>query len=311
MLPDLYCLTRNTVLSVPHLVFLEQWLPRFLDRAAIARSSTGARTTSGPWRLCTVTQVEETKILIRMLPIIVSTIFMNTCLAQLQTFTIQQSTTMNTNLGGFKVPGPSVPVIPLMFMFVLIPLYDRVFVPLARRITGIPTGIRHLQRIGIGLVLSAVSMAVAGFVETHRKSVAIKHNMVDSREPLPISVFWLGFQYAIFGAADMFTLIGLLEFFYAESSAGMKSLGTAISWSSVAFGYFTSTVVVEVVNKVSGGWLASNNLNRDNLNYFYWLLSVLSVVNFGFYLVCASWYRYKTVENEQGDSKDNVDMAKV
>ena len=107
----------------------------------------------------------------------------------------------------------------------------------------------------------------------------------------------------------MFTLIGLLEFFYAESSAGMKSLGTAISWSSVAFGYFTSTVVVEVVNKVSGGWLANNNLNRDNLNYFYWLLSVLSVVNFGFYLVCASWYRYKTVENEQDDSKDNVDMA--
>ncbi|KAG5033921.1 hypothetical protein JHK87_008831 [Glycine soja] len=302
---------RNTVLSVPHLVFLEQWLPRFLDRAAIARSSTGARTTSGPWRLCTVTQVEETKILVRMLPIILSTIFMNTCLAQLQTFTIQQSTTMDTNLGGFKVPGPSVPVIPLLFMFVLIPLYDRVFVPLARRITGIPTGIRHLQRIGIGLVLSAVSMAVAGFVETRRKSVAIQHNMVDSTEPLPISVFWLGFQYAIFGAADMFTLIGLLEFFYAESSAGMKSLGTAISWSSVAFGYFTSTVVVEVVNKVSGGWLASNNLNRDNLNYFYWLLSVLSVVNFGFYLVCASWYRYKTVENEQGDSKDNVDMAKV
>nr|KYP64553.1 Peptide transporter PTR2 [Cajanus cajan] len=282
---------------------------RFLDRAAIGRSSTGAA--NGPWRLCTVTQVEETKILIRMLPIIFSTIFMNTCLAQLQTFTIQQSTTMNTKIGGFKVPGPSLPVIPLLFMFVLIPLYDRFFVPLARRITGIPTGIRHLQRIGIGLVMSAVSMAVAGFVETWRKNVAIQHNMVDSTEPLPISVFWLGFQYGIFGAADMFTLIGLLEFFYAESSAGMKSLGTAISWCSVAFGYYTSTVVVEVVNKVSGGWLASNNLNRDKLNYFYWMLSVISVVNFGFYLLCASWYRYKTVEDEQHDSKDNVDIAKV
>ncbi|RDX63083.1 Protein NRT1/ PTR FAMILY 4.5, partial [Mucuna pruriens] len=278
---------------------------RFLDRAAIAESSTGA----GPWRLCTVTQVEETKILIRMLPIIFSTIFMNTCLAQLQTFTIQQSTTMNTKIVGFKVPGPSLPVIPLLFMFVLIPLYDRFFVPLARRITGIPTGIRHLQRIGIGLVLSAVSMAVAGFVETRRKSVAIQHNMVDSTEPLPISVFWLGFQYGIFGAADMFTLIGLLEFFYAESSAGMKSLSTAISWCSVAFGYFTSTVVVEVVNKVSGGWLASNNLNRDKLNYFYWMLSAISVVNFGFYLVCASWYRYKTVESDQDEYEDNVDIA--
>ncbi|KAL9312974.1 hypothetical protein ACSQ67_018426 [Phaseolus vulgaris] len=212
---------------------------------------------------------------------------------------------------GFKVPGASLPVIPLLFMFVLIPLYDRVFVPVARRITGIPTGIRQLQRIGIGLVLSAASMAVAGFVETRRKSVAIEHNMVDSTEPLPMSVFWLGYQYGIFGAADMFTLIGLLEFFYAESSAGMKSLGTAISWCSVAFGYFTSTLVVEVVNKVSGGWLASNNLNRDKLNYFYWMLSVISVVNFGFYLLCASWYTYKRVEVQQDDSKNNVDITKV
>ncbi|WCJ35357.1 Major facilitator superfamily protein [Euphorbia peplus] len=269
---------------------------RFLDKASIIRTEIGA--SPGPWRLCTVTQTEETKILIRMLPIILSTVFMNTCLAQLQTFTIQQSTTMDTNLLGFNVPGPSIPVIPLLFMFALIPIYDRVFVPLARKITGIPTGVRHLQRIGVGLVLSAISMAVAGVVETHRKSTAIKHNMVDSTEPLPMSVFWLGFQYAIFGAADMFTLVGLLEFFYSESSAGMKSLSTAISWCSLALGYFLSTAVVQTVNKLSGGWLADNNLNRDKLNYFYWLLAGLSVVNFGFYLICASWYKYKKVEAE-------------
>lgn len=281
---------------------------RFLDRAAIIQRKNDASTTTG-WSLCTVTQVEETKILIRMLPIIFSTVFMNTCLAQLQTFSIQQSTTMNPYILGFKIPGPSIPVIPLLFTFVLIPLYDRIFVPLTRKITGVPTGIRHLQRVGIGLVLSAISMAVAGVIETRRKSVAFEHDMVDSVEPLPISLFWLGFQYAIFGAADMFTLVGLLEFFYAESSAGMKSLSTAISWCSVAFGYFMSTVVVEVVNKVSGGWLASNNLNRDKLNYFYWLLSVMSMVNFGVYLVCASWYRYKKVENKEGDAEGKLGMA--
>lgn len=203
---------------------------------------------------------------------------------------------MDPHLFGFKMPGPSLPVIPLIFMFILIPLYDRVFVPIARKLTGVPTGIRLLQRIGVGLVLSAISMAIAGIMETRRKSVAVKHNMVDSIEPLPMSVLWLGFQYAIFGAADMFSLVGLLEFFYAESSAGMRSLSTAISWCSVAFGYFLSTVVVDVVNKVSGGWLASNNLNRDKLNYFYWLLSGLSVVNFGVYLLCAHWYRYKKDE---------------
>lgn len=243
-----------------------------------------------------------------MLPIILSTIFMNTCLAQLQTFTIQQSTTLDRQIGSFTVPAASIPVIPLFFMSVLIPIYDRIFVPVAWKFTGIPTGIRQLQRIGVGLVLSIISMAVAGVIETHRKSVARKHNMVDSIEPLPMSVFWLGVQYCIFGMADMFTVVGLLDFFYAESSQGMKSLSTAISWSSMAFGYYTSSVVVNIVNKVSGGWLGSNNLNRDKLNYFYWLLAGLSVLNFGFYLICASWYKYKKVEMmEIDDAHGKID----
>ncbi|KAJ9567543.1 hypothetical protein OSB04_003509 [Centaurea solstitialis] len=291
---------------------------RCLDRAAIISAAADASELrpSGSWKLCTVTQVEETKILIRMLPIILSTVFMNTCLAQLQTFTIQQSTTMDRNLLGFQVPGPSIPVIPLVFMSILIPIYDRILVPFMRRFTGIPTGIRHLQRIGVGLVLSAISMAVAGVVETHRKSVAIDNNMVDSPGPLPITVFWLGYQYAIFGVADMFTLVGLLEFFYEESSSGMKSLGTAISWCSLAFGFYLSSIVVEVVNKVSGGWLASNNLNRDKLNYFYWLLAGLSIVNLVVYLKCASWYKYKKVgeivkQIDAGNSGDGTNEGKI
>lgn len=285
---------------------------RFLDHAAVIGTTDSSTVHNpGPWKMCTVTQVEETKILIRMLPIILSTIFMNTCLAQLQTFSIQQSNTMDRNLLGFQVPGSSIPVIPLVFMFILIPIYDRVCVPILRKFTGIPTGVTHLQRIGVGLVLSAISMAVAGIIETHRKSVAVKYNMVDSAEPLPMTVFWLGFQYAIFGTADMFTVVGLLEFFYAESSAGMKSLGTAISWSSLAFGYFLSSATVELVNKISGGWFESNNLNRDKLNYFYWVLAVLSILNLGVYLLCSSWYRYKKVEMRQIEGESKLEMANV
>ncbi|WOG90677.1 hypothetical protein DCAR_0309921 [Daucus carota subsp. sativus] len=285
---------------------------RFLDHAAVIRTRDSSTVNNpGPWILCTVTQVEETKILLRMLPIIVSTIFMNTCLAQLQTFSIQQSNTMDRNLLGFQVPGSSIPVIPLAFMFILIPIYDRICVPMLRKFTGIPTGVTHLQRIGVGLVLSAISMAVAGIIETHRKSVAVKYDMVDSAAPLPMTVFWLGFQYAIFGMADMFTVVGLLEFFYAESSAGMKSLGTAISWSSLAFGYFLSSATVELVNTISGGWFKSNNLNRDKLNYFYWVLAGLSILNLGAYLLCASWYRYKKVELKQIEGESKLEMGSV
>lgn len=258
-----------------------------------------------------MTQVEETKILVRMFPIILSTIFMNTCLAQLQTFSIQQANTMDRHLLGFEIPGASITVIPFACMFVLIPIYDRICVPVLRKLTGIPTGIRHLQRVGVGLVLSIISMAVAGYVETRRKSVAIDNNLVDSPAPLPISVFWLAFQFGIFGVADMFTLVGLLEFFYSESSKGMKSLGTAISWCSLAFGYYLSSVIVNVVNDVSDGWFISNNLNRDKLAYFFWLLAGLSVLNLGVYLICSSWYKYKSVEMKQIENKNNVELETV
>ncbi|KAM3341964.1 protein NRT1/ PTR FAMILY 4.5-like [Capsicum galapagoense] len=276
---------------------------KFLDRAAIPRTNQEASTSNahGPWSLCTISQVEETKIVIRMLPIILSTIFMNTCMAQLQTFTIQQCITMNRKIGNFVIPASSIPVIPQLFQLILIPVYDRIFVPTVRKYTGIPSGIRQLQRIGAGLVLSAVSMAVAAVVESRRKSVAVEHSMVDSASPLPMSVFWIVYQYIIISAAEIFTLVGLLDFFHAESTSGMKSLGLAISWSSLAFGYFTSAVFVSIINKLSGGWLANNNLNRDKLDYFYWSLAGVSILNFGFYLLCASWYKYKKPVQDQED----------
>ncbi|GLT57908.1 hypothetical protein SLA2020_308450 [Shorea laevis] len=226
-----------------------------------------------------------------MSPIALCTVFINTCMAQLVTFTVQQRLTLDSHILGFKIPGPSLPVIPQIFNVIFIALYNHVFVPIARRITGIPTGIRYFHRIEVGLVPSTISMAVAGVVETRRKSVAVQHNVVDSTEPQPMSVFWLGFQYAIFGLSDMFTLVGLLDFYHAQSSAGIKSIGTASLNCSLVFGYFTSSVAVEVVNWVTGGWLASYNLNSDKLNYFYWLLSGMNMVNFFIFLVCASWYK--------------------
>ncbi|KAL1821921.1 hypothetical protein ACET3Z_016790 [Daucus carota] len=282
---------------------------KFLDRAAIINTTDSSDT--GPWSVCTVTQVEEVKIVVRMLPIIASTIFLNTCLAQLQTFTIQQANTLDRNVLGIHVPSSSIPVIPLIVMFFAVPLYDRFAVPALRKLTGIPTGIRQLQRIGVGLVLGSLSMVVAGYVETRRKRVAVHHNMVDSPNPLPMNVMWLGFQYGVFGIADMFTLVGLLDFFYSESSAGMKSLGTAFTWFSSSMGYFLSTVIVNVVDDVSGGWLKSNNLNRDKLNYYFYLFAGLSTLNFGFYLLCSSWYRYKDVEVKELEGENKVEMGGV
>ncbi|XP_035548080.1 protein NRT1/ PTR FAMILY 4.5-like [Juglans regia] len=270
---------------------------RFLDKAAILREDSKPT----PWTVCTVTQVEEVKILTRMLPIVASTIIMNTCLAQLQTFSVQQGNMMDRHLGSMEVPAPSIPVIPLVFMSILIPIYEFFFVPLARKFTHHPSGITQLQRVGVGLVLSAISMAIAGIVEIKRRNQATK--LGPSTKPL--SLFWLSFQYGIFGIADMFTLVGLLEFFYKEAPAGMRSLSTSLTWLSLSFGYFLSSVFVDVINAVTKrkgkkGWLHGYNLNENNLDLFYWFLAVLSCLNFLNYLYWASWYKYKA---EVPDSK--------
>lgn len=226
---------------------------------------------------------------------------MNTCLAQLQTFSVEQGYIMDPSLGSYKVPPASIPVIPLLFMVILIPIYQGLFVPFARKLTKNPSGITQLQRVGVGLVLSAISMAVAALVEVKRKH----RSLVD---PLnPISLFWLSLQYGIFGIADMFTMVGLLEFFYREAPEGMKSLSTSFTWISLSLGYFFSSVLVEVVESVSRrvvpskqGWLHGIDLNENNLNLFYWLLAILSVLNFFHYLFWAMWYKYKATDDVFG-----------
>lgn len=214
---------------------------------------------------------------------------------------------MDQHIFGKNFPPASIPIIPLVFMTFLIPIYEFVVVPFARKITGHPSGITQLQRVGVGLILSIISMGVAGIIEVKRRDQSIK-------DPSnPISLFWLSFQYGIFGLADMFTIVGLMEFFYKEAPSGMKSLATSFAWLSLSFGYFLSSAFVDVINTVTKkiapskkGWLEGDKLNEINLNLFYWFLAVLSTLNFVVYLLCASWYKYKedTAKSETESRND-------
>ncbi|XLR49186.1 hypothetical protein S83_033846 [Arachis hypogaea] len=168
---------------------------------------------------------------------------LNCCLAQLSTFSIQQSSTMDTNLGSFKVPPASLSVFPGLFIMVLAPMYDHAILPFARKITRTETEITHIQRIRTWLVLSIVAMAVAALVEIKRKKTALIHGLTDSMEPLPITFLWVALQYLFLGSADLFTLAGMMEFFFTEAPWNMRSLATALSWASLAMGYYSSTVL--------------------------------------------------------------------
>lgn len=264
----------------------------FLNRAVVNKAACTALR-------CRVQELEEVKIVIKVLPIFACTIMLNCCLAQLSTFSVQQAATMDTKLGSLKVPPASLPIFPVVFIMIIAPLYDHTIIPYARRLTKSETGITHLQRIGIGLLLSIVAMAVAALVEIKRKRVATHAGLLDSTSPLPITFFWIALQYLFLGSADLFTLAGLLEFFFTEAPSSMRSLATSLSWASLAMGYYLSGVIVSIVNTTTGDsthrpWLSGSNLNDYRLERFYWVMCVLSGLNFLHYLLWAGRYNYRS-----------------
>ncbi|XP_030476381.2 protein NRT1/ PTR FAMILY 8.1-like [Syzygium oleosum] len=277
---------------------------RFWDKAAVIADRESIPTTNR-WHLCTVTQVEEFKSFLRVLPVWASTIALSISFAQLSTFFISQATIMDRQLGhSFKVPPGSVPIFSAINALFLVPLYEKLIVPALRRRTGHYRGITSLQRMGVGLFLSIFAMASAAMVERRRRE--------RSPAPLSMSFFWLFPQFFLVGGAEVFTYVGQLEFFYDEATDGTRSISSAVFLSEIGIGSWLSTALVKIVEGVTGGtekgWLR-DDLNQSKLDYFYWVLTLINVVNFLVYVVVARNYKGKKAAGVSVSDESMVELG--
>ncbi|CAL5190976.1 unnamed protein product [Lathyrus oleraceus] len=295
---------------------------RFLDKAALQLKQDGPN--PNPWNLCTVTQVEEVKILIKLLPIPACTIMLNVILTEFLTLSVQQAYTLNTHLGQLKLPVTCMPVFPGLSVFLILSLYYQTFVPVFKLITGHPHGASQLQRIGIGLAVSILSVAWAAIFEKYRRNYAIQNGFEASfLTAMPnLSAYWLLIQYCLIGVAEVFCIVGLLEFLYEEAPDAMKSIGSAYAALAGGLGCFFATLINSVVKSVTGNsdkrqesWL-SQNINTGKFDYFYWILTGLSLINFFVFLFSAHRYKYRTqhvyeMENIKHDVINNGNSTTV
>ncbi|KAL6566394.1 hypothetical protein OROGR_002009 [Orobanche gracilis] len=287
---------------------------KFLDKAAIVTVNDNPKAPN-PWKLATVHRVEELKSLIRMGPIWAAGILLITASAQQNTFFLQQAKSMDRHLTrNFQIPAASMSVFTQISMLSTIVFYDRAFVPLARGLTGLDRGVSFLTRMAIGFAISLLATFAAGFIEIRRKNAASTHGLMGHPHAvIPISVLWLMPQYSLHGIAEAFMSIGHLEFFYDQAPESMRSTATALFWLSISSGSYTSTLLVTLVHKFSGGangsnWLPDGNLNEGRLEYFYWLITILQLVNLVYYLLCAKFYTLKPVQvREHRDEMDEED----
>ncbi|KAF6165803.1 hypothetical protein GIB67_012700 [Kingdonia uniflora] len=268
----------------------------FFDKAAVETQTDHIKGSVNPWELCTVTQVEELKSIVRLLPIWATGIVFATVYGQMGTLFVLQGNTMDLRIGHhFKIPSASLSIFDTISVLFWVPIYDRFIVPLARKITGQKNGFTQLQRMGIGLFISIFSMVVAGILELVRLHEVRKHKYDVTY--IPITIFWQVPQYFIIGCAEVFTFVGQLEFFYEQAPDAMRSLSSALSLTTVALGNYLSTLLVTIVTDITTkngnpGWIP-DNLDRGHLHYFFFLLAVMSAINLVIYLFVAKWYTYK------------------
>lgn len=264
--------------------------------------------------LCPVTQVEETKQMVKMLPILLVSFIPSTIIAQVSTLFVKQGTTLDRSIGPhFKIPPACLTAFVTIFMLISIVIYDCFIVPLLRRYTNNPRGITLLQRMGVGLFMHTVIMVITCFAERRRLEVARTHGTLGKHDTVPLTIFILLPQFALMGVADNFVEVAKIEFFYDQAPEGMKSLGTSYFTSSLGIGNFLSSFLLKTVSDITkkdghNGWIL-DNLNTSHLDYYYAFLAVLSFINFLFYLLVAKFFVYNVDVDNRRDLQEALEIS--
>uniref|UniRef100_A0A453CAH6 Major facilitator superfamily (MFS) profile domain-containing protein n=2 Tax=Aegilops tauschii subsp. strangulata TaxID=200361 RepID=A0A453CAH6_AEGTS len=147
---------------------------KFLDKACIHHGK------DGDWSVCNATKVEETKIVLRVLPLFFSSMIAYVSNTIVFTLTVQQGGMTNTSLGKIHVSPATLFIIPITFQLIMLAVYDQFIVPFLRKRTGYVGGIAHLQRIAIGFASMILAAVIAAVVEKKRKEAVVQ-----------MSLFWL------------------------------------------------------------------------------------------------------------------------
>lgn len=280
---------------------------RFLSKAAIIKTEDEFNPEDGsakdPWKLCSIQQVEEVKCLIKVIPIWISGIMYYVSVVQQQNYVVFQALQSDRRLGigQFKIPAASYIVFSMLALTIWIPIFDRILVPwLKNKVTGKEGGITILQRMGIGMILSVFTMVSSALVENRRRTMALDRTTLVSS----MSGLWLIPQLTLSGLSEAFTLIGENEFFYKECPENMTSVSMSLFFCGIAGSSYLSSLLASIVQKTTGGgggnggrqgWLAED-LNRGRLDYFYYLIGGLEILNLIYFLLCSKWYKYKETE---------------
>ncbi|XP_008230677.1 PREDICTED: protein NRT1/ PTR FAMILY 5.8 [Prunus mume] len=241
--------------------------------------------------------LENAKVLLRLLPIWIMLLMFAVIFQQPPTFFTKQGMTMKRNIGSqFKIPPATLQSAITLSIILLMPLYDKIMIPITRLVTCHEKGITVMQRMGIGMFISVIAMASAAVVETRRLRISREMEALGAHsETVPFSIFWLLPQYILLGISDIFTVVGMQEFFYSEVPVRMRTMAFALYTSVFGVGSYLSSLLIATVEAVTSSngrqsWF-SDDMSEARLDKYYWFLASLSALSFLLYVLLSACYR--------------------
>ncbi|KAL2510022.1 Protein NRT1/PTR FAMILY 5.5 [Forsythia ovata] len=247
---------------------------RWLDKAAIILPN---ESQENKWKLCTVTQVEETKLVIRTIPLFISFTFCGLVKSIGNTYFLEQANNMNPKLGNFKLP--------ILFLPMLYELMKLCWES-ARKIHP------SLFSVISSIYYSVVCCTIAASVERRRLHEIRRHDLLDKpEERIPMSVLWLVPQFFFLGMLDSYFEKRVENLFPDEIPLSRRKYLIHFAHGASGVGTVGGVLSVYVVGKISeiGGknWF-QYTLNRSRLDKYYWTLSALGALNI-IVSVLSSW----------------------
>ncbi|KAF5206069.1 NRT1/ PTR FAMILY 1.1 [Thalictrum thalictroides] len=99
----------------------------------------------------------------------------------------------------FQIPAGSFTLFTVLTATIWLAIYNQVVLPLKEKYTGRAGGVSPTLRIGIGLTISCLAMAVAAVVENIRRKTAIQQGLQDDKGIVNMSAMWLIPQFVLIG----------------------------------------------------------------------------------------------------------------
>ncbi|XP_057498843.1 protein NRT1/ PTR FAMILY 5.5-like isoform X2 [Actinidia eriantha] len=286
---------------------------RCLDKAAIIQPTQPLEEQEKKrWKLCTVTEVENTKLSLHMIPLCATLIFCGVVSSIGNTHFIEQANQLNHKVGRLSIP--------TVILFLFYNQGKQQFANLYYKIANLLGGSRSRKYaptigIGVSMIFAILCCVTAAKVEIRRLDVVKSHGLIDKPdERIPMSIFWLLPQFILVGAPDGILESSISDLLINQVGPSMVRYAIHSALGVIGLGNIGGVLSVHEVGKVSerGGSRPSwfhDTLNKSRLDKYYWTLAWLSSVNLGAYIVVTAFYRYRELKLEDDQETPTYDES--